>query len=205
MKLIYGFMAFFLISVTVLEASAEDPQTIEITILGKPQVDIGSENRLLRANVVITNFDPSDGHYQMQITQLSTQKIIYEKEVFASEKDNQVYGMSVAYMVDEKALSKEGEVTGEYELVVMSESGKAIAKTTFSIINSKYYPNVIIGNSDSSITSQNDNSLNSLTSESKLIPEWIRDIFTWYAEEKISEAELLDAIESLIKLKIIEV
>jgi NMD protein affecting ribosome stability and mRNA decay len=108
-------------------------------------------------------------------------------------------------MVDEKALSKEGEVTGEYELVVMSESGKAIAKTTFSIINSKYYPNVIIGNSDSSITSQNDNSLNSLTSESKLIPEWIRDIFTWYAEEKISEAELLDAIESLIKLKIIEV
>jgi len=30
------------------------------------------------------------------------------------------------------------------------------------------------------------------------IPEWVRNIFIWYAEDRISEDELLDAIQFLI-------
>ncbi|MGQ0376277.1 MAG: hypothetical protein ACT4OW_02075 [Nitrososphaerota archaeon] len=202
MRAIYYSTTFLIMFLTVLQASAEDEQTIEITFLGKPVIDIAKEDRLLRADLKITNFDPSDGHFYMQITQLSTQKIIYEKEILADHKGNGVYGMPVAYLVDEHSIKKEGEVVGDYEMLVASESGGTITKANFSIINSKIPPNIVISNSGSE--NQNDG-IGLLTSESKQIPEWIRDIFIWYSEDKISEEELLAAIKSLIQMKIIEV
>ena len=44
----------------------------------------------------------------------------------------------------------------------------------------------------------------SIQSESK-IPPWVHDIFVWYAEEIISEDELLTAIEYLITQEILNV
>lgn len=41
--------------------------------------------------------------------------------------------------------------------------------------------------------------------EESVLPEWIRNIFVWYAEEEISESELLKAIEYLASEKIIMV
>ena len=37
------------------------------------------------------------------------------------------------------------------------------------------------------------------------IPEWVKNIFVWYAEDKVTESELLDAIEFLIEQGIIQV
>ena len=36
------------------------------------------------------------------------------------------------------------------------------------------------------------------------IPEWVRNIFIWYAEEKVSEDELLNAIKYLVQQEIIK-
>lgn len=207
MRLTYFSLVLLVTVFPALNAYAEGEQAIEITILGKPQIDIGSQNMLLRANVIITNFDPADGHYTMQITQISTQKVIYEKEVQADVMKNEVYGMPVAYLVDEKALSKEGEVTGEYEILITSYSGSAVGKANFSIIDSKHPPNVIISNSSTSSENQSlsKDDTSNLTSDSSQIPEWIRNIFTWYSQGKISEKELLDALQVLIKMQIIKV
>ena len=43
------------------------------------------------------------------------------------------------------------------------------------------------------------------TSEQSKIPSWVHDIFVWYAEETISENDLLSAIEYLISEEIINV
>ena len=43
-----------------------------------------------------------------------------------------------------------------------------------------------------------------ITQKPKL-PEWVRNIFIWYAEKRISEGELLGSIEFLIEQKIIQV
>jgi len=40
---------------------------------------------------------------------------------------------------------------------------------------------------------------------SEYLPEWVRNIFIWYVEERISEMELLVAIEFLIQQGIIQV
>ena len=41
--------------------------------------------------------------------------------------------------------------------------------------------------------------------EEKEIPGWVRNIFIWYAEDRISEKELLEAIEFLIEVGVIHV
>jgi len=40
--------------------------------------------------------------------------------------------------------------------------------------------------------------------ETALIPDWVRNIFIWYAEDRISEQELLDAIQFLIDIEILQ-
>ena len=43
----------------------------------------------------------------------------------------------------------------------------------------------------------------SVIGEESKIPDWVRNIFVWYAEDSISEKELLQALQYLIKEKII--
>jgi len=43
-----------------------------------------------------------------------------------------------------------------------------------------------------------------LESKTKL-PEWVRNIFSWYGEDKISEDELIGALQFLIKEGMIKV
>jgi hypothetical protein len=43
------------------------------------------------------------------------------------------------------------------------------------------------------------------TIQNDKLPEWVRNIFIWYAEDKISEHELLESIKFLIEYKIIQV
>ncbi|MGI9567122.1 MAG: hypothetical protein ACR2LL_08945, partial [Nitrosopumilus sp.] len=41
--------------------------------------------------------------------------------------------------------------------------------------------------------------------QSNKIPDWVKNIFVWYAEEKVSEDELLETIEFLVNQNIIQI
>ena len=45
----------------------------------------------------------------------------------------------------------------------------------------------------------------SVLGEESKIPDWVRNVFVWYAENSISEKELLNALQYLINQKIIQV
>ncbi|MDP6304104.1 MAG: hypothetical protein QF657_06080, partial [Candidatus Nitrosopelagicus sp.] len=45
----------------------------------------------------------------------------------------------------------------------------------------------------------------SVIGEESKIPEWVRNVFVWYAENSISEKELLQALQYLINQNIIQV
>ena len=45
---------------------------------------------------------------------------------------------------------------------------------------------------------------NADTEEIQKIPEWVKNIFTWYSQDQISEDEVLNAIKFLINQKIID-
>ncbi len=50
-----------------------------------------------------------------------------------------------------------------------------------------------------SITIENDSNQN------KKIPDWVKNIFVWYAQDKVSEEELLSVIEFLVNQNIIQI
>ena len=41
--------------------------------------------------------------------------------------------------------------------------------------------------------------------QNKKIPDWVKNIFVWYAQDKVSEEELLGAIEFLVNQNIIQI
>ena len=43
------------------------------------------------------------------------------------------------------------------------------------------------------------------SSQDKKIPDWIKNIFVWYAQDKVTEEELLSAIEFLVNQEIIQI
>ncbi len=121
--------------VTIPIASAYENTEITVSLLGSPVINLDSSNKLLRAYVDVINFDPSDGYHFMKIVHLSTGSIVSDQEIFIREKANDQAGTNVAYLIDEAELNINGtSIYGDYEIVISSEFGKSVGKTTFSLI-----------------------------------------------------------------------
>lgn len=216
MKFIYWMPLLIVSAIMPLTWTHANEETeIKITISGEPVIDLGSSNRMIRADVEVMNFDPQVT-YMMQITQLSTQKVVSYKEIMIRNISNGMWGTKVAYLLDEHQLGKDGEeITGEYEIQIKTELGTAVGKTNFFVIKSSESSSY--GNEEQSAsltletgsekgveTSQEPESV--FTTDGQLkIPKWVRNIFIWYAEGTISESELLDAIKVLIQQGIIKI
>jgi hypothetical protein len=121
--------------ITIPIASAYENTEITVSLLGSPVINLDSSNKLLRAYVDVINFDPSDGYHFMKIVHLSTGSIVSDQEIFIREKANDQAGTNVAYLIDEAELNINGtSIYGDYEIVISSEFGKSVGKTTFSLI-----------------------------------------------------------------------
>ena len=105
-------------------------------------------------------------------------------------------------------------------LRIYSEYGLSESDTTFSVIKSSIPVIVTQNEVDELITNETLATSDELATpdeietpdeevedsvESAKIPSWVHDIFVWYAEESISENELLASLEYLISQGIINV
>lgn len=228
-QIAYSLALFIVLSTTTsLVAYGDEITEIKVTSTGETVIDLDSSNRFIRANVEVMNFNPSDGNFIMEVTQLSTQKIISSQEIFVRDLPDGMWGTKVGYLLDEYELGKDGkEITGEYEIQIKTEFGTAVGKTNFSVINSsesELEPDIegVVGEESLSFKNEEQSVLLTLVSESEKgvetsqelesnfitddqlkIPEWVRNVFIWYAEDNISESELLAAIQVLIQQGII--
>ena len=174
---------------------------IKVSIVGNSVIDLDSSNRLIRAYVEVINFDPGDGYYLMHIIQHITNKTIAEQEIVIKEKGNGEAGTNVAYLINDEEILENGlPLQGNYEILISTESGDAQGSTSFSIIESSN-PTLESIEEKSIVEEEPD----SIIEEATIIPEWIRNIFVFYAEESISDQELINAITFLIEQKIIEI
>lgn len=217
MKLIYWIPLLIVSAIMPLTwAYANEETEIKITISGEPVIDLSSSNRMIRANVEVMNYNPQDGLYTMGVTQLSTQKIVSYQDIFVTNFSNGEWGTKVAYLLDEHQLGKDGEeIIGEYEIQIKTEFGTAVGKTNFVVIKSSesssyeneeqsVLPTLETESEKGVETSQESESV--FTTDGQLkIPEWVRNIFIWYAEGNISESELLNVIKVLIQQGIIKI
>ena len=224
------FIVFFIHTIYVYNVNAESPwdeeSLINVSIVGDSVINLDSNNKLLRAYVDIVNHNPADGYYYLRIIQPGTEKIISEEEIIIRKKGNDKSGADVAHMFNDEEISNNGNfVLGDYTLEVFSEKGAAIGNTKFSIIKpsvsnlSNGLPNAEDSGESSEVesTEQNNNTITNVENvpipetivteqhlpNIKKIPDWIKNIFILYADDDISEDELISALKFLIETEII--
>lgn len=189
-------MAILLVSTS--SVYADENTSVSIKFIGDNFLDLKDDNRLIRADIEIENFDPQDGYYFMKITNLFTGEVIKNSEINPTYREEGLWGMQTSYLVDDTVQN----IIGEYEIQIYTEFGTATTSTAFSIIDSSKNP--IVVESAGTIQELSESS-ESLPPASSLLPQWIRNIFILYAEEQISEVELMSALEYLIDQDILQV
>ena len=213
-KIIFLFsisIIFFIPNVIFAQSEGWDEETIiDVSIVGNPVINLDSSNTLLRAYVDITNFDPRDGYYFLQIIQSATGTIITEENIVIREKSNGEAGADVAHLITEEELNPTGTLQGNYDVIVYTEYGSAIGNATFAVIKPSEPVNVISTEllSNETSTENIDTELSENSTElinEKKIPDWVKNIFVFYSYDEISEDELLNAIKYLIEQDIIQI
>jgi hypothetical protein len=205
---------------------AEELPIITIDFISGNVIDLDKSPQMIRAEVQIQNYDPRDGYHFMQVIRLSNGEIIKDTEIFPIIIDDDLWRVQILHYIEPD--SNEEQLIGDYGLRIYSEYGSSEKLETFSIVKSSM-PITIIPNTVEELVTSNSTSdvedieelvtsnstsdveaieeleiENSVQPESK-IPSWVHDIFVWYADEIISEDELLTALEYLIAQEIIVV
>ena len=190
---------------------AEELPIITIDFISGNVIDLDKSPQMIRAEVQIQNYDPRDGYHFMQVIRLSNGEIIKVTEIFPIIIDDDLWRVQILHYIEPDA--NEEQLIGDYGLRIYSEYGPSEKLETFSIVKSSM-PITIIPNTVEELVTSNSTSdvedieeleiENSVQLESK-IPSWVHDIFVWYADEIISENELLTALEYLITQEIIVV
>ncbi len=281
-KLILGLFSVLVLLQTYQVYGAEELPIITIDFISGNVIDLDKSPQMLRADVLIQNYNPQDGYTYMQVTRVSDGEIIKNTEIFPkaiSGIEDNLFQVQILHY-----LEPGGNVTqmmGDYVLRIYSEYGISESVETFSIIKSsmpvivtqnevdesetpeelltpdesetpeEYYDNLeeqlenfcnLTSEEQSDFFSENPDvldfdeelvticeiedeveredalydSIDVLISELRddieedsieppKIPSWVHDIFVWYAEENISENELLTSLEYLISQGIINV
>lgn len=210
-KTLLGFFStFLLLQISSVYADEESP-IITIDFLSGDIIDLDKDSTMIRANIQIQNYDPQDGYHFMQIIRLSDGEIIKNTEILPKVIEDNLFGVQILHYLDPD--QNEEEILGDYGLRIYSEYGSSETVSTFSIIKSSM-PLVVTQNTieeletpEKIVESESIEELESeiiVEPESK-IPSWVHDIFIWYADNTITENELLTALEYLIAQGILNV
>jgi hypothetical protein len=195
-----------LVPLSLVQAEEEELPIITIEFVEGNVIDLDKGEQLIRANILIKYYNPQDGYHFMKITRLSDGEVIKESEFQPRYIDDYHFGTQISHYL-EPSLEDE-QLVGDYELKIYSEFGKGMATEHFSIIKSHNAQLNLLANKTAALVEQEPQkeAIESDTFESESrIPSWVHDIFVWYAEQTITEKELLSALEYLISQGIIKI
>jgi len=217
-KLILGLFSVIVLFQAHQVYGDEELPIITIDFFTGNVIDLDKSPQMIRANIQIQNYDPQDGYHFMQIIRLSDGEIIKNTEIFPSVIDENLWRVQVLHYLEPG--TNEENLIGDYGLRIYTEYGPSESISTFSIVKSSM-PVIVTQNtveelvtSDELVTSEEELDVVDYSEESKIenlvqseskIPSWVHDIFVWYAEQSISENELLASLEYLISQGILNV
>ena len=204
--ILFSFM-FVLPMLFVNTIFAEDElPIISVELVDGNIIDLDAGSQFVRANVDIEFYNPQDGYHFMKVTRISDGEIITESEIQPKKGPDNIYSAQIMHYIDTTQI--DDEILGDYELEISSEFGLVSAGTQFSIIRSSL-PQIVTNSTNEVLEITSDEIEEELEieiiEEESIIPDWIRNIFVWYAEGTISETDLLSALEFLIGEGIIDV
>ena len=187
-----------LIPLFIVPAFADEDTIISIIIIGESEFYLDSDNKLFRAKVVIENFDPAgDGYYFMRVSD-SSGNVVKETEILPKYKGNEIWGTEFAHIIT-------NEVPETFQILIYTEFGTATATETISLLETKPIVQQAVKEEAKETEPILKLEPEVIEEPEQKLPDWVRNIFIWYAEEQISEDVLIGALQFLIKEGIIQV
>ncbi len=215
-KIVLGLFSIFVLFQVNQVYALEELPIITIDFISGNIIDLDKNPQMIRANVQIQNYNPQDGYHFMKVIRLSDGEIIKDTEILpksiGGEVSDNLYGVQILHYL-EPDTDEENKI-GDYEIRIYSEFGTSENVSTFSIVKSSMSVTVTPNTAEELVTPEEESEyiedVESLQVEDpeqfeSKIPSWVHDIFVWYAEETISENELLTAIEYLITQEILNI
>ena len=220
-KIIFGLLSIIILFQANQVYADEESPIITINFVSGTIIDLDESPQMIRAEIQIQNYNPQDGYHFMEVTRVSDGEIIKDTEIlprYLGGDDDNLFGVQILHYIEPGA--NETNLIGDYVLRIYSEYGPSDSVETFSIIKSSMPVIVTQNEVDELITNETLATPEELTIpdeiitldeevedivESDKIPSWVHDIFVWYAEESISENELLASLEYLITEGILNV
>jgi hypothetical protein len=217
-KIIFGLLSIIILFQAHQVYADEELPIITIDFVSGTIIDLDESPQMIRAEIQIQNYNPQDGYHFMEVTRVSDGEIIKDTEIlprYIGGDDDNLFGVQILHYIEPGA--DETNMIGDYVLRIYSEYGPSESVSTFSIIKSSM-PVIVTQNvveeSEELVTPEEltipdeiitpDEEVEDIV-ESAKIPSWVHDIFVWYAEESISENELLASLEYLITEGILNV
>jgi len=186
---------------------AEELPIITIDFVSGNIIDLDKSPQMIRAQVQIQNYDPRDGYHFMQVIKANDGEIIKDTEIFpkvdSNSPDDETFHVQILYYLEPGEIDE--NMIGDYTIRIYSEFGPSETVSTFSIVKSSISSTVTSNTVEEVVTSEEESEIENLVQSGPKIPSWVHDIFVWYAEESISENELLASLEYLISKGIINV
>jgi len=134
MKIEFAIMLLAFVSL-VIPAYGE---TITVSLVSDKEIPYDNSSILIRADVIVNEFDASVGQYYMKIVKLSpTTATLTDQKIFLNDLSNEIWKGQIGYMITEKQV-------GEYEIQIYSEFGSVIGKTEFSIVEKIDVPSILL-------------------------------------------------------------
>jgi len=194
----FVFVFLLIFSIIIIQPAFADEDTIiSIIIIGESEFYLDSDNKMIRAKVVIENFDPGDGYYFMRVSD-SSGNVVKETEILPKNKGNEIWGTEFAHIIT-------NEVPETFQILIYTEFGTATATETISLLETKPIVQQAVKEEAQETESVPEPEPEVIEEPTQKLPDWVRNIFIWYAEEQISEDELIGALQFLIQEEIIQV
>jgi len=192
-KIVLGLFSIIILFQAHQVLGDEELPIISIDFVSGNIIDLDESPQMIRAYIQILNYDPRDGYHYMQVIRVSDGEIIKNTEIFPKVNSGATYDntfqVQILYYMEPDQIDE--NMIGDYTLRIYSEFGSSESISTFSIVKSSM---------SSAVTSNTveESEIENLVQSGPKIPSWVHDIFVWYAEESISENELLASLEYLI-------
>ena len=149
-------LALFAISTMIIPlAHASSPTQISLTSYGNTEIDLSwdESKQTLSTWTSVSNFDPTDKSFTMQIIQTETGKVVAETPIIVVANNQQSsldFNIFVKYQVNAEDICQNEKfdpstmswqecnpLTGKYEMQVSANDGSTVDSTVFTITDTR--------------------------------------------------------------------
>ena len=115
------------------EGQTSSGDKILVSITDNHLVYLSSQDKMVRANVTIPDYNPHDGDLIMKIMKESSGQIMSESKIYVKQKSQNIWSTEIGFMLETQNLN-DSSLLGSYKINVKPENGAYEGSATFLVL-----------------------------------------------------------------------